>query len=398
MSVKHTQIVKHQVSDWDFINLRAEANSCFVYTEKDSVYIDKPVMEINPLKIITAKYGVNVYELQLEQDDRHNQIENELISFDLATLETVRTQEEEFGFSTTSAKIKGKHSSVNYRTFNELEATNLTAAFTQLKTISAVNGVAHMHADLTIKPGKTLAITGYNDTIDQSYIITSVLQDFSDGGFSTYVQFGLNHDSFSSKYHPDRKAPLVMSGIVQQLEKDPDNLYRVLVRIPLWKDAQEPVWARIATSYAGAQYGMVLLPEIGDEVIVTFIGNDFDSPVVIGSAFNPATPPHTPYKDDNFEKVFITKKGMKWSWNDEKAIHEISTPSGNKILISEDTQSITIEDQNKNKIEMKNDAINIDGNLDVNIKAAKDIKMEAVNIEINASGINKIKGGVVQIN
>ncbi len=26
--------------------------------------------------------------------------------------------------------------------------------------------------------------------------------------------------------------------------------------------------------YAGDQYGMVLLPEIGDEVIVAFIGND----------------------------------------------------------------------------------------------------------------------------
>jgi uncharacterized protein involved in type VI secretion and phage assembly len=171
-----------------------------------------------------------------------------------------------------------------------------------------------------------------------------------------------------------------------------------LVNIPSWKNAQESVWARITTPYAGDNYGMVLLPEVGDEVIVSFIGNDFDSPIVIGSTFNPKTIPHTAYNDDNFDKVFITKKGMKWSWNDEKAIHEISTPAGNKILISEDSKSIIIEDQNQNKIEMKNDSINIESNLDINLKATNKIKLEAANIEVNATGISEIKGGLVKIN
>lgn len=398
---RHTQLVKNEVSDWDFINLRAEANSCFVFTENETIYVDKPTVEINPLKIITANYGQNVYELQLEQDDRKNQIENELISFDTSTLESVVTQEEEFGLPTISSKIKGKHSAINYRTYNELEAAQMVGSSKQIKTISTVNGVAHIHANLSIKPGATLKINGYNDMVNQSYIITSVLHDYSESGFSTHIQFGLNHESFTCKYNLAQKAqqaPLIVSGIVTQLEQDPDNLYRILVNIPSWKNAQESVWARITTPYAGDNYGMVLLPEIGDEVIISFIGNDFDSPIVIGSTFNPRTIPHTPYEDDNFDKVFITKKGMKWSWNDEKAIHEISTPAGNKILISEDSQSIIIEDQNRNKIEMKNDAINIESNLDINLKATNKIKLEAANIEVIASGISEIKGGLVKIN
>ena len=398
---RHTQLVKHEVSDWDFVNLRAEANSCFVFTEKETIYVDKPTIELNPLKIITANYGVNVYELQLEQDDRKNQIENELISFDTSALESVVLQEEELSFPTSDANIKGKHSAINYRTYNELEATQLVGSSKQLKTISTVNGVAHIHANLRIKPGATLKINGYNDVINQSYIITSVLHDYSDSGFSTHIQFGLNHESYNCKFNLSQKAqqaPLIVSGIVTQLEQDPDNLYRILVNIPSWKNAQESVWARITTPYAGDNYGMVLLPEIGDEVIVSFIGNDFDSPIVIGSTFNPKTIPHTAYKDDNFDKVFITKKGMKWSWNDDKAIHEISTPAGNKILISEDSKSIIIEDQNQNKIEMKSDAINIESNLDINLKATNKIKLEAANIEINATGISEIKGGLVKIN
>ena len=104
-----------------------------------------------------------------------------------------------------------------------------------------------------------------------------------------------------------------------------------------------------------------MLPEIGDEVIVAFMGNDSDVPVVLGSAFSPKFPPHTAFKDDNYDKVFITKKGMKWAWNDDKGIHEISTPKGNKIQISEDDKSITIEDENANKIVMNSSEISLTG-------------------------------------
>ena len=400
LSLRHTQLVKHEISDWDYINLRAEANGCFVYTENDTIHIDKPTVELNPLNVFKATYGDNVYEFQLEQDERKNQVENELISFDLANLESVVASEEESGFGSSGGDIKGKHAAINYRNFNEQEASQLLGAASQLKTVSLVNGVAHIHANLKIKPGATLEVGGFNVLVNKAYIITSVMHDYSESGFSTYVQFGLNHESFACKYQLNQSGqnPVILSGIVTQLEQDPDNLYRIKVNIPSWKNAQEQVWARLSTMYAGADYGMVFLPEIGDEVIVSFFGNDFDTPVILGSAFNPSTPPHTNFTDDNFNKALVTKKGMKWSWDDDKAIHEISTPAGNKIVISEDSQSILIEDQNQNKIEMNSNEINIQSNMAINIKAGTTLKLEAVNIEVNASGISEIKGGMVKIN
>lgn len=397
---KHTQLVKHEISDWDFINVRAEANACFVYTEKDVVYIDKPTPEFDPAKIITANFGANVYELELEQDDRKNQVAHELINFDLAELKADITADDSIIFSETKTAAKGKHSAINYRIFNEQESTQLLAEFNQIKILSAINGVVHIHANLMAKPGATLTIAGYSDVVDKSYIITSVLHDYSDGGFSTYLQFGLNHQSFACKYqlNTKNKNPLIVSGIVAQLQDDPDNLYRLSVTIPSWKDAQNPIWARLSTMYAGDQYGMVFLPEIGDEVVVAFVGNDMDAPIVLGSAFSPKLPPHTAFTDDNFDKVVITRSGMKWSWNDDKVAHEISTPKGNKILISEDTKSITVLDQNQNKIEMSDSAISIEGSKDINIKATGNIKMEGINIESSASGINKLKGSLIQIN
>jgi hypothetical protein len=48
--------VKNGLTDWDFINLRAEANSCFLYTEGNDIILEKPVEQVDPVKIIVAGY------------------------------------------------------------------------------------------------------------------------------------------------------------------------------------------------------------------------------------------------------------------------------------------------------------------------------------------------------
>lgn len=399
LNTRHTQLVKNEVSDWDYINIRAEANNCFVYTERDTVYIDKPTLEINPEKIINANYGLNVYELQIDQDDRNNNVEYEYIAFDTSSLE--RYSENEELFDATNSKIKGKNTKVNYGTFNEQEIVQQLNSITQLKTISTVNGMVHIHANLEVKPGNTISIAGYNEIVNKSYIITAVTHDFSEGSFSTYILFGLQHECFATKYKLNKNAnaaSVILSGIVMEIEQDPDNLYRVLVQIPTWKYAYEGIWARMLTAYAGEEYGLIILPEIGDEVIISFMGNDYNTPIVLGSSFNPKTPPHTINGNDNYEKILITKSGMKWAWNEEKKIHEISTPSGNIIILSEEEKKVIIQDQSKNMIEMSTTGIQINSDSEIKIKSTTSIKLEATNIKIDASGINTIKGSMVKIN
>ncbi len=56
-------------------------------------------------------------------------------------------------------------------------------------------------------------------------------------------------------------------------------------------DANSSCWLRVATSWAGKQWGAIHIPRIGQEVIVDFIEGDPDAPIIIGSVYNPNTMP-----------------------------------------------------------------------------------------------------------
>ncbi len=70
-----------------------------------------------------------------------------------------------------------------------------------------------------------------------------------------------------------------------------DELGRIQVQFPWDADGLSTCWLRVVTPIAGAGWGHIHLPRVGQEVLVDFVQNDIDRPVVIGSLFNGT---HTP--------------------------------------------------------------------------------------------------------
>jgi type VI secretion system secreted protein VgrG len=51
-------------------------------------------------------------------------------------------------------------------------------------------------------------------------------------------------------------------------------------------DADSSCWMRVATMWAGRNWGMIHIPRIGQEVVVDFLEGDPDQPIVVGNVFN----------------------------------------------------------------------------------------------------------------
>lgn len=57
------------------------------------------------------------------------------------------------------------------------------------------------------------------------------------------------------------------------------------------RDENASCWLRVAQPWAGAGWGTVVLPRIGQEVVVSFLDGDPDRPLVTGVVYNASNPP-----------------------------------------------------------------------------------------------------------
>ncbi|WP_233986848.1 type VI secretion system tip protein TssI/VgrG, partial [Pectobacterium versatile] len=76
-----------------------------------------------------------------------------------------------------------------------------------------------------------------------------------------------------------------------------DQYGRVKLQFP-WdrygaSNDQSSCWVRVSQGWAGGQYGMIAIPRIGHEVIVSFLEGDPDQPIVTGRTFHATNP--SPY-------------------------------------------------------------------------------------------------------
>jgi type VI secretion system secreted protein VgrG len=65
-----------------------------------------------------------------------------------------------------------------------------------------------------------------------------------------------------------------------------DRLGRVRIRFHWQDSADATCWVRVAQRLAGGGMGSQFLPRIGQEVLVQFIENDIDRPVIVGALYN----------------------------------------------------------------------------------------------------------------
>jgi uncharacterized protein involved in type VI secretion and phage assembly len=170
---------------------------------------------------------------------------------------------------------------------------------------------------------------------------------------------------------------------------DPEGLNRVQVKLLNYDgfDNQNgTLWARVATPFAGNNRGAFMLPDVGDEVIVTFVNGDSRYPVVIGSLWNgrDAAPETLGGSGDSVDRWTIVGKA-----GTRIAIEEPSSGQPKISLTTPQGQSTEITDQGGGKIEClaAGTTITVDPS-GVSVQCPGKVTIEASQVEVTSGMVN----------
>jgi uncharacterized protein involved in type VI secretion and phage assembly len=180
---------------------------------------------------------------------------------------------------------------------------------------------------------------------------------------------------------------------------DPDKLARVRVRLFAFDgpDTQDgPIWARVAVPFAGNKRGAFMLPDVGDEVIVTFINGDPRLAIVFGGLWNGRDAPPEQLGGSSVDRwTIVGKAGTRIAIIEESASTatiKLSTPGGV-------TAEFTDQSGGRVKITAQGSSIQIDSS-GITIKTSAQVKVDASTVEVKSgmvtvnSGMSKFSGVV----
>ncbi|WP_299189538.1 type VI secretion system tip protein VgrG [uncultured Aquimarina sp.] len=404
---EHKELVQYNISDWDFIVSRAQANGKLCFVDEGKLTIKKPDFSAEPIETVT--FGTTILDLDAEIDARHQIDKVTSYSWNYADQEIVEAEGADPGVSLNGNLAPSDLSSVialenlelrHGGTLSTAELQDWSDAKWMFQQLSKIRGRVKFQGIPAVKPGVILNLQGVGDRFNGKIYVTGVSHQISEGNWTVDAQFGINPKWFSETYEINAMpASGLLSaicglqvGIVSQLEEDPDGEDRILVQIPIVNSEEQGIWCRVASLDAGENRGAFFRPEIEDEVIVGFINDDPNDPVVLGMLHSSAKPAPITAADDNHEKGFITRSEMKILFDDDKKSITIETPAGKKMVLDEDAGSIVIEDDNSNVITIDDSGIAIESASDINMTASGDVNIEGTNVNITASAQFKAEG------
>lgn len=213
---------------------------------------------------------------------------------------------------------------------------------------------------------------------------------------------------------PDRFPGVVVALVTDT--RDPDKIGRVRVSYPWLSDQVQSSWARVVGVGAGAGRGVVMLPEVDDEVLVAFEHGRIDSPYVLGGLWSKIDKPPAGGDKPNDVRQITSRSGHTIRLDDTAGAERIEITSGtgkSTIVLDGANNTLTIRTDGDLVLESRGGAVTITGRT-VEVKADQRVSVEATEVkvaakaalelgadakaELKAGGPLKVQGAVVNIN
>ncbi|WJG28183.1 type VI secretion system tip protein VgrG [Vibrio furnissii] len=187
-----------------------------------------------------------------------------------------------------------------------------------------------------LRPGVKFDLQEHlDDTLNRDWLVVSVtcqgtqpqaLEEAGGNGATTYAnQFSLIPAHRTWRATPQAKPQVDGPMIATVVGPEGEEIFcdehgRVKLHFP-WDrysngDEHSSCWVRVSQGWAGSQYGMIAIPRIGHEVIVSFLNGDPDQPIVTGRTYHATnTAPYT-LPDNKTKTVLRTETHQGQGYNE----------------------------------------------------------------------------------
>lgn len=296
------------------------------------------------------------------------------------------------------------------------EARGLAESTAALIGSSFAEAEGTAEGDPRIITGGVLTIAGAGP-FDGDYLVSHTRHRFDDDGYHTDFEVAGGQErsllGLTSLGATAGGAPPIYGAVVGLVTnvQDPLSIARVKVKFPWLSDDYESDWARVAYPGAGQERGFLVVPEVGDEVLVIFERGDMRRPYVLGGLYNGQDPsPSNDYCDSSDGSVrtrsWVSRRGHEISISDDDAEDHIVLRTVNGeygITISKSDDQISVTSSGKivldgpGGIELTGGEISLSGST-IKIDADSTLDLRGANSTLESSAQTVIKGSVVTIN
>jgi len=197
-----------------------------------------------------------------------------------------------------------------------------------------------------------------------------------------------------------RRAPElgIVTEVLARESESSDNNHQVKVR--LRDSGVELQWVPVAVG----RLGLSLLPQVGDLVLVVFVGGDLNSPVVVGSLYDAqvqppvAKPAEVVYQPTDAQDASLRRFHLELANGSTLTIDEDKLTvalGGTEVVINRDGD-VAIKSAAKLSIQTQGDmSLEASGNMD--LKAQGNVTVSGVSATVEGQGSAKLKAPAVSL-
>lgn len=175
--------------------------------------------------------------------------------------------------------------------------------------------------------------------------------------------------------------------------KDEEKLDRVRC-LPIGAPDEELTdWCYVMTPMSGAERGLFLFPQVGDLVVLGYLGNDPHRPIVLGGFWAADSKPPVTVEEGKAEDYCLKtprKVALTLHDEDKKQKLTVTMPSGTVIEIDDERQTVTAKNQADDTamlMKMK------DGEIELKAKSKLTLSTGSASVTLESSGKITVQGG-----